>query len=121
MRRYHLGKGWNDIAYHFIIEDVDNEYEIICGRMLNQQGAHAGVAEINKSSIGICLVGNFNEYLPPEDQWWKAVKLVDYIIERHSIPLNNIKGHRDFKATDCPGKFFDIDKFRGDVLNYNVD
>jgi N-acetyl-anhydromuramyl-L-alanine amidase AmpD len=118
MRIWHLKKGWKAIAYHFIVEMVNSENEIICGRMLNEEGAHAGVTEINKNSIGICLVGNFNDYFPAEKQWVKAVKLVNYLIGQYKIQIDDVRGHRDFKPTDCPGKLFDLNKFRADVLNY---
>jgi len=77
IREWHLGRGWRDIGYHFVILNGYVTYEdyrakrylmsldgsIECGRYLNQNlivehnevGAHT--LGYNDKSIGICLIG----------------------------------------------------------------
>jgi hypothetical protein len=116
IRRYHKEtNGWKDIGYHYGIELVNDEYEILTGRMLNVPGAHT-VGQ-NHDSIGVCVVGNFDNKIPPKDQWNMAVKLCKALCNLLNIPVSQIFAHRDFAKKSCPGKMFDMDKFRHDVFN----
>jgi hypothetical protein len=101
IKRYHINhNGWRDIGYHYVVESVSNQYQIIPGRPENDDGAHC-IGQ-NSQSIGICLVGNFIEQEPPEAQIQTLIYLIKDIYSRHGqLP---IYGHRDFYATSCPGK-----------------
>lgn len=115
IRKYHVNMcRWRDIGYHFGLESIYDHYEILTGRMLNDTGAHCKA--MNTISIGICFVGNFDETQPPLEQWWKGIKLVRSLCEVFSIPYENVKGHCDFSQKSCPGKLFDMDKFRKDLI-----
>ena len=114
IRRYHTQqKGWLDIGYHYGIELVDYDYEVLIGRFEDETGAHCPGQ--NKKAIGICVVGNFEKMPVPDEQWAKALKLVRQLMRNHNLTKNDIYGHRDFKQTVCPGKHFDIKKFRGEL------
>lgn len=97
--------GWNDIGYHFVIGNgsLSGDGEIEEGRKLPFTGAHAKGG--NEDSIGICLVGNFNNYLPTPAQidslGFLLVKLKgEYSISRDSVTLHRlVKG----SSTECPG------------------
>lgn len=115
IRRYHMfTNGWRDIGYHFGVELVGGEYEILAGRMVNEPGAHT--AGQNHDSIGVCLVGNFDLGPPPPEQWALAVRLCRGLRSVAGIPASQIFGHRDFAAKTCPGKYFDLERFRRDVM-----
>jgi len=63
IRRWHVeGRGWSDIGYHYIIQP-DGKLEF--GRDVNIAGAH--VKGDNKTSIGVCMVGNWDEAVPEPD------------------------------------------------------
>lgn len=109
IRRGHLAKRYRDIGYHYGIELINTRYEILTGRMLNESGAHC--RGWNGQSIGICFIGNFERDRPPEGQIRLGLRLVESLREVFDIPEENVKPHRDFKATLCPGRFFPMYRF----------
>lgn len=110
IRRYHTyDLGWRDIGYHFGIELVGATYEILIGRMLNEQGAHT--RGLNDGSIGICFVGNFDLEFPDPRMWDLGLKLVGSLCEVLRIPFRSVTGHRDHSHKSCPGWNFDLGKF----------
>lgn len=112
IRRYHIVECvWGDIGYHFGIEYVGAEVEVLLGRMPDRQGAHCSGQ--NSNSLGVCVVGDFDVYPPSALVWQKAVDLARWICGRWEIPFNQVKGHREFNPKKtCPGLKFDMDKFR---------
>jgi len=95
------GRGWDDIGYHFLIDGVGN---IIEGRPVNVVGSH--VKGDNDGNIGIAMMGYFS---PPVNDHLTAaqenalVALLRYLHARYNIPLSEVKGHRDYERTECPG------------------
>jgi len=105
IRRWHKGRGWSDIGYHFVITRsglVQN------GRPIKFVGAHCKGR--NRRSIGVCLVGGVSASGKPEAnftfaQYASLLELfheIDFRMDRH-LP---VKGHRDFAKKACPS--FDI-------------
>ena len=114
IRKYHLNKGWEDIGYHFGIELVGTKHEIFVGRLMNVPGAHTKGQ--NSSSIGICLIGNFDKNKPPKEQWDLAVKLVSSLCEILYLTSSSIYGHNNYASyKSCPGELFSMDRFRNAV------
>jgi len=114
IRRYHVETlGWTDIGYHVGIELVNDRYEALLGRPLDQIGAH--VRSHNRDQIGVCLVGNFDLAPAPDGQWTLAVKTVAALLRVLDLPTDSVRGHRDFSAKTCPGSCFDLMRFRADL------
>lgn len=113
IRRYHIyNKGWRAIGYHFGLELVSKEYEILTGRMMNEIGAHCKQDRMNYRSLGICFVGDFDLIEPPVSQWELGVKFVKSLLVVFDIPIQRVYGHNHFaKYKTCPGTKFDTDKF----------
>jgi hypothetical protein len=112
IRKYHIyHNGWDDIGYHYGIEIVGTIPEIFVGRFEGRPGAH--VRGHNKNSIGICLVGNYNDKKPGPEKWNLLMRLVKNIAFRYAIPVENVLGHREINSNKtCPGTMFDLYKFR---------
>jgi N-acetylmuramoyl-L-alanine amidase len=92
--------GWDDIGYSFLIGGDGNAYQ---GRSWNRVGAHA--PNFNDKSIGICLMGDFTVSLPPPIQLEVAKSLIECGLEfNHIDPNYTLLGHRDVRATECPGE-----------------
>lgn len=92
-------RGWCDIGYNFLVCKHGDIFE---GRGWNKVGAHA--PNHNAAAIGVCFLGNDDPDLDDTTpQARAAVKslLRDLITKAgHSI---QVLGHRDVKATSCPG------------------
>lgn len=116
IRKYHTETmGWNDIGYHYGVELVGPYYEVLIGRNANYYGAHCKDGGMNQCSIGVCVVGNFDEASPPLAQWNKTVELVRSLLEVHSISLHRVFGHNNFSHKSCPGKHFNMVEFKEDL------
>ena len=73
------------------------------------QSAHAlqdppGLAGGN-SSPGIENEGDFNEEVMEDDQWNSLVELCTSLCSTCEIDPTNIRGHRDFSNSNCPGEW----------------
>ena len=107
---------WDDVGYHFGIELINSKYEIISGRMLGKPGAHCIENNMNKKSIGICVVGNFDKIPPPLEAWSLTASMVASLCHMFKIPFTKVKGHREYASyKSCPGSKWDMDKFRADL------
>jgi N-acetylmuramoyl-L-alanine amidase. len=114
--KYHKEKkGWvNGLGYDFLIGNGNGsrDGQIEVGNRWNKQidGAHAGNSEYNKHGIGICLVGNFDNVQPTNQQISSLLYLIDYLQNRCNIHKDNVIMHKTFRKTVCPGKHFPYDK-----------
>ncbi|XP_068082155.1 uncharacterized protein [Anabrus simplex] len=95
---------WNDIGYSFVIGEDGLAYE---GRGWDRLGAHA--PGYNNRSIGICIIGDFTDRLPDDAALTTLGNLITYGVELGKIrPDYHTIGHRQAKATECPGnKLYD--------------
>ena len=114
-------RGWrNGLGYHFVIGNGSATPDgfIEAGPRWAKQlaGAHAKSPEnrMNRTGIGICLVGNFEETHPTDAQMRTLVALVRRLQRRYNIPSRNVIGHRDVVKgyTVCPGKNLSIERLR---------
>lgn len=114
-------QGWQAIGYHFGVERIDDgakrqHVEVLHGRAYHLPGAHE--PRLNRSHLGVCVVGNFDLAPPPVDVWRKTVELVAFLalVNRWDVTRPGvIVGHREYAAKSCPGLRFDLNKFRYDV------
>ncbi|MBD3277091.1 MAG: hypothetical protein GF388_02225 [Candidatus Aegiribacteria sp.] len=105
-RALHRGvNGWIDVGYHFVIGNgsMSGDGEIETGRPEWAVGAHA--RENNNDSIGVCLVGNFDETAPTERQLSSMSQLLAGLMDDYCIEEDCILLHRDVPPcrTRCPG------------------
>ncbi|XP_018566548.1 peptidoglycan-recognition protein SC2 [Anoplophora glabripennis] len=91
--------GWDDIGYNFLIGGDGNIYE---GRGWGIHGAH--VPRYNAKSIGICLIGDFQNTNPPSNQLQALENLIKCAGDTNKVTSNyRVIGHRQGGATKCPG------------------
>ncbi len=114
--KYHKEtRGWvNGLGYDFLIGNGNGarDGQIEVGDRWNKQidGAHAGNPEYNKHGIGICLVGNFDNDQPTNQQISSLLYLINYLQKRCNIHKDNVIMHKTFRKTVCPGKHFPYNK-----------
>ncbi len=101
--RWHKERGFSQIGYHKIIE---GNGAIVNGRSENIQGAHAKGA--NQGSLGVCVVGNFENEIPTQAQINGLISVLTTWCNAHSLNSKNIYGHFNVPGgsttTSCPGK-----------------
>jgi len=111
--------GWNDVGYNFLIGRDGVIYEGRDGQGLmdgdNVLGAH--FCAQNSGTMGICLMGNFNDVQPSAVSVASLDQLIGWKLKKEGLQpigmafhpgsakqLNLISGHRDgVCATECPG------------------
>ncbi|XP_066155414.1 peptidoglycan-recognition protein 2-like [Euwallacea fornicatus] len=100
IQHYHKStKGWDDIGYNFLIDSEGTVYE---GRGWGLAGAHA--RGWNYRSIGISLIGKFQENSPSASQLQALEALISCGVEKQNIAMNySLIGHRQATKTLCPG------------------
>lgn len=100
IQKYHQGSNnWSDIGYNLL---VDNNGDIWEGRGLNYAGAHC--PNFNVLGYGICYLGDDDPGVT--DVSMKAkVALRDVFAELDRLSGKQLTrlGHRDRRATTCPG------------------
>ena len=103
IHKIHLGKDWAGIGYHFYVRKDGSVYR---GRPIDKTGAHT--TGYNSQSVGICFEGNFENETMSEVQKKAGQELIFYL--KTIYPNAEVKRHRDFNATACPGRNFPFDE-----------
>ncbi len=98
---YHQkAKGWPDIAYHHVIDLEGNVYQ---ARDPRYRGDTGTTYDTNSHYL-VCLLGNYNEQRPNEEQLAALTGLLAWASRKYKVSPGTITGHRDHAATSCPGK-----------------
>ena len=107
-RLHQKDRGWIDIGYNFLVDGGGNIFE---GRGWVEshlaRGAHA--PGVNSSRVGISLMGCFHpaesgcDDQPTPQQIDSLVELCQFLTVRFWISPAILSGHRDHRATACPG------------------
>jgi hypothetical protein len=107
---FHMdGRGWIDTGQQLtnsrgghVTEGRHRSLEILDGGTRHVMGANVG--DHNSEVIGIENEGLYSTVDVTPELWDSLVQLVAYIASQYGLPVENIKGHRDFNATECPGE-----------------
>jgi hypothetical protein len=130
---YHVQvRGWNDIGYNFLVDEQGRIYEgrwsreyrsgeVPTGEDLEGRGVIGAHAENhNTGSVGVSLLGTFTSQVPTAAAQDALRQLLAWKADRHGVDVlvsdpytrvsdgatvvfPNLAGHRDTKATSCPG------------------
>lgn len=99
IQAYHMDvNGWCDIGYHFLVSRDGRIWE---GRPAHRLGAH--VANNNSNNLGISFMGTHTSTPATNTQISNVGALVRGLANQYGFSINNLKGHRDYNSTDCPG------------------
>jgi hypothetical protein len=113
---YHVkSRGWCDVGYNFLVDKFGRIFEGRYGGVtFPVLGAHTG--GYNTNSFGISLIGNFDKVAPTAAMMEAAARTIAWKLDgNYRSPLatvvlsgkrlNTVSGHRDTKATACPGYY----------------
>jgi hypothetical protein len=92
-------KNWPDIPYHYMIDLEGNIYE---ARPLKFPGDTNTDYDVRGHAL-ICVMGNYEIQKINTDQLNALIDMAAYIANKYSIPIEEIKGHKDYTETACPG------------------
>jgi len=101
-----------DLAYHFIIgngtDSEDGQIEIGPRWTKQLRGGHVKSLAWNENSIGICLVGNFEETSSTRNQIAAFIQLTGYLKRELLANKPTLYLHREIpgEQTLCPGRNF---------------
>lgn len=96
---YHVTRmDWPGIGYHFVVTADGSLYQV---NRMETVSHHA--ANVNPRSVGVCFLGNFNVEVPPADQLRAGAHLIAWLMDELHIAQDDVKGHREFMSTACPG------------------
>lgn len=117
---WHKQKGFKKIGYHYVIY---RDGTIHKGREEWETGAHT--VNHNSKSIGICYIGGLDkngktakDTRTPE-QKKSMYKLVNSLMEKYKLSLNDVHGHYEFAAKACPS--FKMNTFREEFNEWKKD
>jgi hypothetical protein len=99
IQKLHMEKrGYADIGYHYLIDAEGRLYE---GRLVGVRGAHTG--GFNTGTVGVCLLGNFENQWPDVRQLEALRGLGTHLAAAYGLGF--LASHQGFQpaATVCPG------------------
>ncbi len=103
--------GWADTGQHFTVsrggygmEGRHGSLDALRGGTTMIRGAHCPGQ--NENAIGIESEGTYISVTPPRALWNSLVLMCAYVCRQYGIPVAEIKGHRDYYNTECPGEAF---------------
>ncbi|GAB3750492.1 hypothetical protein GCM10027599_07860 [Yimella radicis] len=112
IQTWHFGRGWADTGQHFT---VSRGGYVLEGRHRTLEGMTGGQGQFprgahctgeNDTSLGIENQGIYTTALPTSAQWNALVGLCAYLCQTYRLSANALYGHRQFRATACPGDAF---------------
>jgi len=115
IRRHHVeARGFPTIGYHYGVELVGDQYEVLMGRSELDPASACPEQEMNARALHVCCVGNFDEAAPPQAMLDALVGLIILpAMVEYGLPPERIIGHRDITAwKTCPGSQFDLEVVR---------
>ena len=108
----------NGLAYHFVISNGSrkaSDGEIYIGDRWKKQldGGHMKQSSLNKTGIGICLIGNFELGPPTSKQLNSLEALCRHLMKNCRISYSSVTTHKLLHPnhTKCPGKCFSLPAF----------
>lgn len=118
----HRAANLDGLGYHFVIGNGRGmgDGEVYVGYRWLDQLAGAHVAEprgdqFNRTSIGICLVGDGRRREFTDQQLVRLVEIVNQLRDRLGIPADRVYLHSDLVRVDDPGRLFPSAAFRDQV------
>ena len=117
IRGYHIAVNrWADIGYHYGLERIDGRIILQSGRAPWTEGAHCKAEGRNHDSLGLCVVGRYDEVAPDDELYDRTVQTLAELCFYFQIRHEAVSGHREYDpGKTCPGLTWDLDRLRADI------
>ncbi|KGR74783.1 peptidoglycan recognition protein family protein [Ureibacillus sinduriensis] len=107
-------RGWSGIGYNYFIEKN--------GSIIEGRGQHVGAHAYgyNRTSIGICMTGDFDKEIPTTEQWSSLFWLSSFMLKLYHLQPDRVLGHRELEGVQksCPGRLIEMDEVRKQLMEY---
>ena len=100
INKIHTDRGWQKVSYHIA---TNYEGKLFFLNPLTKYTYHTKGK--NKKGISIVLIGNYEEYYPSKEMITMTRFIIEQLCNTPNLYIEGIKGHKDVKATLCPGKY----------------
>ena len=114
LKRYYESKGWSAGPHLFIAPEG-----IWLFSDMRKDGIHAG-RKGNKRSIGIEMVGDYQEKKPTGLVWDNTLYAITALNEKLKLKPENIKFHNFYSNTQCPGRAVKHSWVIEELKNYKI-
>ncbi len=114
-----------DVNYHFVIEKIKGEYNVIMTRPFVYLCEFDDIpAEINRRALHIGILGNMS-YQIPQNRLYEvlAFRVINPLLRLFNLSPKRLKLHRDIsinKDISCPGDFIDEGRLISQVRRFVV-
>lgn len=120
-----LEKKQPDLNYHFIVDKIKDDYQIITCRPFVAECEFKDIdSNINNSSIHIALMGSYDLKIPEQRLYdVLSYRLLNPLLRHFKITPERIYFHRDIsnnKKEPCPGLFINKEKLISAVRRFVV-
>ena len=98
-----------DLNYHFIVDRIDKDYEVILGRPLATLCEYDDIRDPYHWSFHIGVMGNYDYDIPELRLYQKiAYNILSPMIKLYKIDPTRVLLHSEInKEMQCPGNYFD--------------
>ncbi len=93
-------KKWIDIPYHFMIDLQGRIYET---RPIQYPG-DTNTGYDPRGHALICMIGNYENITVSKQQLKSLIDLTAFLANTYHVSVKDIRGHKDYTETLCPGK-----------------
>jgi hypothetical protein len=93
-------KDWIDIPYHFMIDLQGQIYE---ARPINFPGDTNTTYDPTGHAL-IAVMGNYENQILSQKQMDSLVALIVFLTKEFEVSIENVRGHKDYAETECPGE-----------------
>lgn len=120
-----LEKKQADLNYHFILDKIKDDYQIIICRPFVTLCQFDDIDDnINNAALHVALMGSY-EFKIPEDRLYEilAYRLLNPLLKFFLISPNRIRLHHEVsnkKEETCPGSFFNKEKMIAMVRRFVI-
>lgn len=101
-------------GYHYVIDRHGN---VTQARLDTDEGAHT--IGVNRRSLGVCLIGNFDVNFPTAEQIKSMVILCTRKLILWNIPITNVVPHRKFATKSCFGMLLSDNWAQNEIMKFD--